>query len=80
MNVHPVPGESGKSGTLVNGLLHHFGNLSVIGGVERPGIVHRLDKDTSGLLIIAKEDRAMWAFGKKMEKRTIHKRYLTVVV
>jgi len=79
MNVHPVPGENGKTGTLVNGLLHHFGNLSVINGVERPGIVHRLDKDTSGLLLIAKEDRAMWALQKKIEKRTISKRYLAVV-
>lgn len=47
VNVHPVPGEGGNSGTLVNALLHHFGELSVIGGVERPGIVHRLDKETS---------------------------------
>jgi 23S rRNA pseudouridine1911/1915/1917 synthase len=80
MNVHPVPGEQGHTGTLVNALLYHFGSLSVINGVERPGIVHRLDKNTSGLLLIAKEDRAMWALQKKIEKRTIAKRYLAVVI
>lgn len=80
MNVHPVPGENGHTGTLVNALLYHFGSLSVINGVERPGIVHRLDKNTSGLLLVAKEDRAMWALQKKIEKRTISKRYLAVVV
>lgn len=47
INVHPVPGAGGRSGTLVNGLLAHFSGLSVINGVERPGLVHRLDKDTS---------------------------------
>ncbi len=80
MNVHPVPGEGGKSGTLVNGLLHHFGPLSVINGVERPGIIHRLDKDTSGLLLIGKDDRTMRAIQRKIEKRTISKRYLAVVL
>lgn len=79
MNVHPVPGENGHTGTLVNALLHHFGSLSVINGVERPGIVHRLDKNTSGLLLVAKNDRAMRSLQKKIEKRTIRKRYLTVV-
>ncbi|MDP2103703.1 MAG: S4 domain-containing protein, partial [Candidatus Gracilibacteria bacterium] len=54
VNTHTVPGEYGSTGTLVNALLHHFGDLSVINGVERPGIVHRLDKDTSGLILIAK--------------------------
>ena len=57
MVVHPAPGSS--SGTLVNALLHHFGGrLSGIGGEKRPGIVHRLDKDTSGLLVVAKNDKA----------------------
>ncbi len=79
MNVHPVPGEGGKSGTLVNALLYRFKNLSVIGGEERPGIVHRLDKDTSGLLLIAKDDRMMQVLQKKIEKRTIQKTYLAVV-
>lgn len=57
MVVHPAPGTPG--GTLVNALLHHFGdNLSGVGGAKRPGIVHRIDKDTSGLLVVAKSDRA----------------------
>ena len=54
MVVHPGAGHQG--GTLVSGLLHHFGSLSQIGGVERPGIVHRLDKETSGCLVVAKTD------------------------
>ena len=57
INVHPVSGENGMQGTLVNGLLHHFWDLSVINGVERPGIVHRLDKETSWLILIAKTTR-----------------------
>ncbi|KAG1715077.1 putative RNA pseudouridine synthase slr1629 [Nymphon striatum] len=57
MVVHPAPGTPG--GTLVNALLHHFGgDLSGVGGVQRPGIVHRIDKDTTGLLVVAKTDRA----------------------
>ncbi len=57
MVVHPAPGT--PDGTLVNALLHHFGgNLSGVGGEKRPGIVHRIDKDTSGLLVVAKSDRA----------------------
>ncbi len=80
INTHPTPGEHGKTGTLVNALLHHFGSLSVINGVERPGIVHRLDKDTSGLILIAKNDRTMHALQKKIAKRTIKKLYLTLVV
>ena len=79
MNVHPVTGAGGKHGTLVNALLHHFGSLSVINGIERPGIVHRLDKDTSGLLIIAKNDRSMHALQVHMNRRTIDKRYLAIV-
>jgi 23S rRNA pseudouridine1911/1915/1917 synthase len=54
--VHPAPGHG--SGTLVNALLHHVQDLSGIGGVLRPGIVHRLDKDTSGLMLVAKNDAA----------------------
>jgi len=79
VNTHTVPGEYGSTGTLVNALLHHFGDLSVINGVERPGIVHRLDKDTSGLILIAKNDRAMKALQKKMNDRKIRKFYLAVV-
>ena len=56
MVVHPAPGHS--TGTLVNALLHHCTDLSGIGGVERPGIVHRLDKDTSGLVLVAKSEIA----------------------
>ncbi|MDD9920810.1 MAG: pseudouridine synthase, partial [Boseongicola sp.] len=57
MVVHPAPGSPG--GTLVNALLHHFGgSLSGVGGEKRPGIVHRIDKDTSGLLVVAKSDAA----------------------
>ena len=79
VNTHPTPWEDGKSGTLVNALLHHFKNLSVINGVERPWIVHRLDKDTSWLLIIAKNDKSMHALQLKIAKRTIQKTYLALV-
>ena len=79
INTHPVPGEWWKSGTLVNALLHHFDWLSVINWVERPGIVHRLDKDTSWLIIIAKNDKTMRALQIKMNKRTIKKTYLALV-
>lgn len=79
VNTHTVPGEFGNTGTLVNALLHHFGNLSVINGVERPGIVHRLDKDTSGLILVAKNDRSMRELQKKMADRKIRKFYYAVV-
>ena len=80
VNTHPVPGEHGHTGTLVNALLHHFGDLSVINGIERPGIVHRLDRDTSGLILIAKNDRTMKALQKKMADRKIRKFYYAVVL
>lgn len=87
INTHPTPGEEWRKWTLVNALLHHFKTLgvrsdeqpSVINGVERPGIVHRLDKDTSGLIIIAKNDKAMHALQLKIAKRTIQKTYLALV-
>lgn len=79
VNTHTVPGEFGNTGTLVNALLHHFKDLSVINGVERPGIVHRLDKDTSGLILIAKNDRSMKELQKKMADRKIKKFYYAVV-
>ena len=60
--VHPAPGH--YTGTIVNALLHHCPNLSGIGGVARPGIVHRLDQDTSGLLAVAKSQKAMDALVK----------------
>ena len=66
MVVHPAPGS--PSGTLVNALLHHFGgNLSGVGGEKRPGIVHRIDKDTSGLLVVAKSDRAHHGLAAQFE-------------
>ena len=92
INTHPTPWEWGRKGTLVNALLYHFKNLwvrsddpvyknpSIINWVERPGIVHRLDKDTSGLIIIAKNDKSMHALQQKIAKRTIEKTYLALVV
>jgi 23S rRNA pseudouridine1911/1915/1917 synthase len=72
--VHPAPGH--RSGTLVNALLHHVGDLSGIGGVLRPGIVHRLDRDTSGLMIVAKNDEAHGRLSAALKQRRIHRRYL----
>jgi len=88
INTHPTPGEEGRKGTLVNALLYHFKTLwtrtderpSIINGVERPWIVHRLDKDTSGLIIIAKNDKSMHALQLKIAKRTIKKTYLALVL
>ena len=77
MVVHPAPGN--PDGTLVNALLHHCGDLSGIGGVERPGIVHRLDKDTSGCLVIAKNDAAHQSLTAQFAARSTEKRYLAVV-
>jgi 23S rRNA pseudouridine1911/1915/1917 synthase len=75
--VHPAPGH--RSGTLVNALLHHIGDLSGIGGVLRPGIVHRLDKDTSGLMIVAKNDRAHRALSAALRTREIRRVYTLAV-
>ncbi|MZH40450.1 MAG: RluA family pseudouridine synthase [Nitrospinae bacterium] len=75
--IHPAPGHS--SGTLVNALLHHCKNLSGIGGVERPGIVHRLDKDTSGLVLVAKTESAHKNLAAQFKKREIRKEYLAIV-
>lgn len=78
MVVHPAPGT--PSGTLVNGLLHHFGgDLSGVGGAKRPGIVHRIDKDTSGLLVVAKSDQAHHGLAAQFEKHSVERRYLAVV-
>jgi 23S rRNA pseudouridine1911/1915/1917 synthase len=71
--VHPAPGHG--SGTLVNALLHHVRDLSGIGGVLRPGIVHRLDKDTSGLMIVAKNDAAHRALSAALKRREIRRAY-----
>jgi len=75
--IHPAAGN--PDGTLVNALLAHCRDLSGIGGVERPGIVHRLDKDTSGVLIAAKTDAAHQALSLAFRWRTTDKRYLAVV-
>jgi 23S rRNA pseudouridine1911/1915/1917 synthase len=75
--VHPAAGN--PDGTLVNALLHHCqGQLSGIGGVERPGIVHRLDKDTSGCLVVAKTDAAHQSLSEQFAGRTMEKLYLSV--
>lgn len=75
--VHPCT--STKSGTLVNGLLHRVKNLSGINGVLRPGIVHRLDKDTSGLLVVAKNDKAHIALQEQIKNKTCKRIYLAVL-
>ena len=77
MVVHPAAGHTG--GTLVNALLHHLGGLSGIGGTERPGIVHRLDRGTSGVMVVAKNDRAHRALSKQFQERAIGKEYVTLV-
>jgi 23S rRNA pseudouridine1911/1915/1917 synthase len=78
MVVHPAPGS--PLGTLVNALLHHCGDtLSGIGGERRPGIVHRIDKDTSGLLVVAKSDRAHHGLARQFEEHSVTRHYLAVV-
>ena len=75
--VHPAPGT--PSGTLVNALLHHFGdNLSGVGGEKRPGIVHRIDKDTSGLLVVAKSDAAHHGLAAQFEAHDVERSYLAL--
>ncbi len=77
MVVHPAPGT--PHGTLVNALLHHCADsLSGIGGEKRPGIVHRIDKDTSGLLVVAKSDAAHHGLARQFEKHSAHRRYLAL--
>ncbi|MCT4616607.1 MAG: RluA family pseudouridine synthase [Candidatus Gracilibacteria bacterium] len=78
MNTHIVSGEEGKTGTLVNALLYHC-TLASIGGVERPGIVHRLDKDTSGLIMVAKNDKMMQYLQKIIKNREVDKYYIAIV-
>lgn len=78
MVVHPAPGS--PRGTLVNALLHHCGDtLSGIGGERRPGIVHRIDKDTTGLLVVAKSDRAHHGLARQFEQHSVDRRYMAVV-
>jgi 23S rRNA pseudouridine1911/1915/1917 synthase len=74
--VHPAPGHG--TGTLVNALLHHVRDLPGIGGELRPGIVHRLDRDTSGVLLVAKTDLAHASLSRQMKRRTMKKEYLAL--
>lgn len=76
--VHPAPGH--PQGTLVNGLLHHTDDLSTLGGVKRPGIVHRLDKDTSGLMVVAKTDEAHQFLTAQLKNHTMGRLYQTLVM
>jgi len=78
MVVHPAPGH--PDGTLVNALLHHCGDsLSGIGGVIRPGIVHRIDKDTSGLVVAAKNDKAHLSLTSQLSSQTLTREYQAIV-
>jgi 23S rRNA pseudouridine1911/1915/1917 synthase len=76
--MHPSRGHQG--GTLVNGLLHHFqDNLSSVRSELRPGIIHRLDRDTSGVVLVAKNDQAHWKLAAQFENRTVKKEYLALI-
>lgn len=77
LTVHPGAGR--KTGTLVNALVHHIKNLSSIGGPLRPGIVHRIDKDTSGLIVVAKNDRSHISLAKQFKDHTTTRRYHALV-
>ncbi|HEY7499523.1 MAG TPA: RluA family pseudouridine synthase [Vicinamibacterales bacterium] len=77
MVVHPAAGHS--SGTLVNALLHHVKDLSGVGGELRPGIVHRLDRGTSGLMVVAKHDRAHQELSRQFRDREVEKEYIALV-
>jgi 23S rRNA pseudouridine1911/1915/1917 synthase len=77
MVVHPGAGHSG--GTLVNALLHHVKDLSGVGGEARPGIVHRLDRGTSGLMVVAKHDKAHQELARQFQHREVEKEYIALV-
>lgn len=77
MVVHPSAGHSG--GTLVNALLYHCDDLSGINDIERPGIVHRIDKDTSGLLVVAKNDVAHTSLAEQLSNKTVERKYEAIV-
>lgn len=77
MVVHPAAGH--RSGTLVNALLHHITDLSGVGGELRPGIVHRLDRGTSGLMVVAKNDRAHQELSRQFSDREVEKEYVALV-
>ncbi|MCK8058033.1 MULTISPECIES: RluA family pseudouridine synthase [unclassified Fusibacter] len=75
--VHPAPGN--YTGTLVNGLMYHIKDLSDIGGVIRPGIVHRIDKDTTGLLMVAKNNKAHESLSAQLKDHSVERRYYAIV-
>lgn len=77
MVVHPAPGH--MTGTLVNGLMYHCTDLSGINGIMRPGIVHRIDKDTSGLLMVAKNDKAHESLVEQLVNKTVTRKYTALV-
>ncbi|MFU0823783.1 RluA family pseudouridine synthase [Clostridium sp.] len=77
MVVHPAPGN--YSGTLVNALLYHCKDLSGINGVARPGIVHRIDKDTSGILVVAKNDKAHKRLAEQLKEHTMKREYIALL-
>ena len=77
MVVHPAKGH--WSGTLAAALIHHFGTLSTAGGTNRPGIVHRLDRDTSGVIVVARNDYVHNRLTRQFERRTVHKQYTAIV-
>lgn len=77
MVVYPAAGHS--QGTLMNALAYHCGKLSAVGGPLRPGVVHRLDKDTSGLMVVALDDVAYYSLADQFKQRTINRRYLVLI-
>ena len=77
MVVHPAPGS--RSGTLVNALLYHSGSLSASGDAARPGIVHRIDKDTTGLLVVAKNETAHRSLAVQLKAHSIKRKYIALV-
>ena len=77
MVVHPAPGN--YHGTLVNALMYHFKNLSKVNGALRPGIVHRIDADTTGLLMVAKNDKAHEILAKELENKDTKRKYYALV-
>ncbi|MBW1982328.1 MAG: RluA family pseudouridine synthase [Deltaproteobacteria bacterium] len=77
MVVHPASGH--RQGTLVHGLLYHCGQLAPLGGPLRPGVVHRLDKNTSGILVVAKNNEAYYHLSRQFKKRSVYKEYCALV-
>jgi 23S rRNA pseudouridine1911/1915/1917 synthase len=77
LTVHPAPGHPG--GTLVNAILHYYPHLAEIGDSPRPGVVHRLDRDTSGVMLVAKKSAAQTDLSEQFQNRTVHKTYITLV-